>query len=625
MMINKSNLSVTSIRFTINKNESLMTLVVTKVGDLPKAIENLDETYEMIDLNPINFKSGDLSDLKVGFRVAKEWFEEKVLAIGDIVVMSLDGEEWDETVATNTGEDDSYYYFMSEPSGLDFITVGARRPILLTSLKPTEEELRKISLDGLEDPLIKRKLQEYYEFAVDFEASKLATSDLADKLTLSKELKILDDGHTRIDIVVKSLGGSVNDIIMVEPIPKIILENVAEIVEPTPKYDIIIKEDPIIQWRFKEVDTAIVAWHIKRIEGNGEVLISYKVDGEFGSDDHVSAMLIKILQKTDSPTGRVVQDKADIGEIDSKNNWKLYGLFFFTLIVFVSVIVYIFRTQKKEPTEKEEQKIEKETRFPEQKPNVNTVAAAVKIKKPNKHKQTGDDPDKDIDKDSAGQAAEKASEDKEKTKETMPQESQERSEDEKTEQDTASAKTEGKDEAREDIKAEIAAQAATGTDMQPGEQIRKIRDKLKNRKEKAKEQTFATPAKDNQPEDDSYGPDSETDPKIIVLPLEDEGEEGIDKTNRKAKDAEEKQKDTERENRKSAQPIQQPIAKKPGKAERQEKPNEKPTNEQAEILEKYYKMVFEDYTPVEDVLEFKKEHNLTDKIIKEYLKSKKKD
>ncbi len=601
MQINKTNLSLNSISFIINKNESLMTLVVTNVGEIPKPIKSIDETYEMIELNTINFDSDDIKDLKIGFQVAKEWLEEEVLAIGDIIVMSLDGEDWSETVATKTGEDDSFYYFMSEPNSLDFIAVGARRPILLTSLKPTEEELRKISLDGLEDPLIKRKLQEYYEFAVDFEASKEATSGLADKLTLSKELKILDDGKTRIDIVVKSLGSSVNDIVLVEPIPKIILENVAEIAEPNPPYDVIIKEDPIIQWRFKEVDTAIVAWHIKRIEGNGDYLISYKVDGEFGSEDHVSSMLVKIIQKTQSPTGRVVQEKADIDEIESENNWKLYGLFFFTLIVFVGVIVYIFRTQKKEPSEKTEEKAEKETSFPDQKqPNVNTVAAAVRIKKIKKHEDSPDD-------------TKKATSKTEK-EEVSSQQRQPENEKPPEKQQMASQAKEAKstDNEQPEIYSNESKKQDTVSE-EPSEQIKRIREKLKTNEEVPEKENAQVNEIEHDQDNVIHQNNHQNEPKVVVLPPKDEQEKKIAKTSNENTGKEKIEKPKEHE-------IVPSDTKNPTIKQRS---NEPLVQEQTEALEKYYKMVFEDYTPVDQVLEFKKKHNLTDKMIKQFLKSKK--
>ena len=84
---------------------------------------------------------------------------------------------------------------------------------------------------------------------------------------------------------------------------------VADIIDPTPNYDLIIKEDPIIQWRFKEVDTAIVAWDLLMFERGSEVKISYKVEGEFTQEDHVSSIIAKIIEKKVAiPTGDVVKE-----------------------------------------------------------------------------------------------------------------------------------------------------------------------------------------------------------------------------------------------------------------------------------------------------------------------------
>lgn len=222
-----------------------------------------------------------------------------------------------------------------------------------STLTPTTGELKDVSRQILDDPLVRTKLQEYLSYTIDFDASKIATESVLDNIQLSKTVKQLDETSTIVEILVKNVGtDTISDLILVEAIPKSIIENVAEIRDPTPNYNLIIKEDPIIQWRFKEVDTAIVAWDLGAMSADQERKITYIVDSLFEAEDHISSMVVKLAEKESGITGDVT-DIGDTGKPDLTNWILLIGSILILAVVIVTVTTQKKKKKAQEPKAKE--------------------------------------------------------------------------------------------------------------------------------------------------------------------------------------------------------------------------------------------------------------------------------
>jgi hypothetical protein len=212
------------------------------------------------------------------------------------------------------------------------------------SLNPTTAELKDIGEQILNDDLVQRKLDEYLNGNLDIVKSREATRVALNKVKLSKSIKQLGASSTRVEIKVKNMGANdLENMILIEAVPKTILQNIAEIKNPIPNYDIIIKEDPIIQWRFKEFDTAIVAWDLKTMKPGQEIKITYVIDNVFGADDHISSIVVKVKEKElQEITGdAVTQLSAEKFSAFSIKNLSIFG---FSLIVLVSLIVYVIKS-----------------------------------------------------------------------------------------------------------------------------------------------------------------------------------------------------------------------------------------------------------------------------------------
>jgi len=230
-------------------------------------------------------------------------------------------------------------------------------PVIPTTLTPTIGELKDVGRQALDDALVRSKLQEYISYTIDFDASKTATASALDNIQWNKDVKKLDDGKsTSVEITVKNIGSdTLTALVLIEAIPKAIIENIAEIKDPVPNYNLIIKEDPIIQWRFKQVETAIVAWHIGSMTAGQEMKISYRVESLFEAEDHISSIVVKLMEKAEEPdiTGDVVSE--DDEEESQLGNWILLAI---SIIVLAGVIVFVVIKSKSkgkpEPKEKTE-------------------------------------------------------------------------------------------------------------------------------------------------------------------------------------------------------------------------------------------------------------------------------
>ncbi|MBN1502955.1 PGF-pre-PGF domain-containing protein [Candidatus Woesearchaeota archaeon] len=381
MVVNKSGIYLSKVTFKMTEDNELITLILEAISSLPENMSQIEEeVYQIINIKPLNFGESDIEDLRVWYSVSKAWLKEQSLVADDVVLFSYYNNKWNEITANKASQDSDKYYFYSDVAGLEYLIIAARRPYLISSLTPTIEEVKYIGEQALDDPLIITKLQEYLEFAIDVESSKQATGEIAELIELSKSIKQIDQDSTSVEIIIKNTANqSIKDIFLIEAIPKAIIENIAEIKDPLPRvYDIVIKEDPIIQWRFREFDTSVVAWKIDLIEAMAELKLSYKIDSLFQADDHVSSIVVKVIQKEEGiPTGDVISVEPDLLKGKGISKLLQYILLGVTIFILAGVVVYVVKfapkekklsgMAKAEEQQKKEQQKKKDIRATEEK------------------------------------------------------------------------------------------------------------------------------------------------------------------------------------------------------------------------------------------------------------------
>ena len=356
MIINKTDIAIERISFEMIRDAELITLIVESFNELSENMTSVEDFYQYTLVRPLNFNHEYIDDLRIEFSVAKEWLTEKALIADDVVFYIFNNGEWEELSVNKMSDDkDNYYYYADAPK-FGYFAISGQRPLLVTSLNPTREELKDVGKQALNDPLIITKLQEYFEYAIDVEKSKTETDRILNYIKLNKGVKQINDNETQVEIFIKNTGeNTLSDVILIEAIPKAIIENINEIKDTLPrKYDIIIKEDPIIQWRFKQVDTSVVAWIIDSIEPGVELELSYKIDSLFSAQDHISSIVIKALEKKETPTGEVISHEQEFEESEPESNPMIYFFLAITLIVFVLVIGYVVKFGPKKPVHEEQ-------------------------------------------------------------------------------------------------------------------------------------------------------------------------------------------------------------------------------------------------------------------------------
>jgi hypothetical protein len=229
----------------------------------------------------------------------------------------------------------------------------------LASLNPTTEELKMVSWQILEDSLVRSKLEEYYGTKINFDVSKEKTDEILNNVHVQKTVRHLDFETTLIEITLENIGTeTLDDCVLIEAIPKSVIENIAEIRNPKPRiYDIIIKEDPIIQWRFREHDTAIVAWVFPELPPGLEMKLTYELEGLSEDDDHVSSIFVHIERQQATPTGNalLVAAKTELNdEQPNKDDNPLlpYILLVISIVLLTAVVFYVMRASPR-PKESE--------------------------------------------------------------------------------------------------------------------------------------------------------------------------------------------------------------------------------------------------------------------------------
>ena len=71
--------------------------------------------------------------MKINFKVAKSWISENSIDVSTIVLSRYSGGVWNELPTTQTGEDDTYFYFEAISPGLSFFAITAQQVVATTT------------------------------------------------------------------------------------------------------------------------------------------------------------------------------------------------------------------------------------------------------------------------------------------------------------------------------------------------------------------------------------------------------------------------------------------------------------------------------------------------------------
>ena len=291
-------IGISEITLNSNSEASDVQVTVKKHSSRPSTVSSAPTraVYQYLEINLDNLDNTALNNAEIKFKVSKSWISLNSMDKNTVVLLRYNNGAWQELSTTYLSEDGaSVYYSATTPGFSVFAISGVASSAYLkqTSMNPTTKELQDISINALGDSLIQQKLSEYIGARLDVEATKAASVKGLESISLSRTVETFDT-YTKMYVHIKNTGSqSISNFFIVEAVPKSIVEDIYELRDFSPrKYDVIIKEDPIISWKLKEVETAIVAWEFSSIAPGEEIIFSYKIDEVFEADNYVAPIFV---------------------------------------------------------------------------------------------------------------------------------------------------------------------------------------------------------------------------------------------------------------------------------------------------------------------------------------------
>jgi len=349
MEIDNSNYALTEISVDVKSLVTNAKLYVEKVyepdEDTYPEVDGTVYQYQMISGNEIE---DNLDKAEVKFKVSKSWLESKEFDKERIFLLRFNGVNWvQESVAYTTQDSDNVYY-KAEIANLGMIAVAYLPEVELeyvkmSDLEPELIDLQMVIESGLGDALMIDRIETYLFGKLNVEKTIELSKEFVEGLDIKREVNV-QGNKSMMTVTVKNTKDESISFLLVEAVPKSIVHDIYELYDFSPrKYDLIIREDPVIQWSFGKADTAIVAWDIKELKPGDTAEFSYYLDAVFEIKAYPAPILVTpFLEKA---TVAAVEDgEKEIGLDDVSSNKIKNVSIILTLLLLLSVVGFVAYT-----------------------------------------------------------------------------------------------------------------------------------------------------------------------------------------------------------------------------------------------------------------------------------------
>ena len=179
-------------------------------------------------------------------------------------------------------------------------------------MKPELIDLEMVIESGLSDALMIDRIESYLFGKLNVEKTIELSKELVKDLSMKREVSSIGNSSTMTVTITNNLDIPAS-FIFVEAVPKSIVHDVYALKDFIPrKYDLIIREDPVIQWSFGEADTSIVAWEIKELMPGDTATFTYSLDATFEILKYPAPIIVKPF--TESDVVEAASDEEVVGQ-----------------------------------------------------------------------------------------------------------------------------------------------------------------------------------------------------------------------------------------------------------------------------------------------------------------------
>lgn len=308
MQIDNVNYSITELSVNVNSLVANAKVFITK-----KTSSNLDSTipringtiYQYLVLSSSQITDDNIESGEIKFRVDNQWITDKSLDKDRIFLLRYNGNNWIEEPLTLLYSDTEYTYYKAKIEYLGTFGIAYLPPVSLdyikmASLKPELIDLKMVIESGLADSVMIDRLEAYFFGKLDLQKTISDSQKLAETLDVKREV-VNQENSSRMTVTIKNRNSNTVSFMFVEAVPKSIVHDVYALKDFDPrKYDLIIREDPIIQWSFGEADTSIVAWEIKDLKPDETATFSYSLDARVDLLKYPAPIIVKASLVSDT-------------------------------------------------------------------------------------------------------------------------------------------------------------------------------------------------------------------------------------------------------------------------------------------------------------------------------------
>ncbi|OVE75079.1 hypothetical protein BVX95_00315 [archaeon D22] len=297
MEVTNDKIAVSEIEISVSEEVVNGTLSIEKKTLSDEYPEVDGELYQSFEIDGDNIQAAFL-DGSLKFKVENAWIDEQNISDSRVFLSRYNGNNWVQEHVIKLHSDEEFTYYKASIKNLGMFSISTLKEAVLdyikmSSLKPELIDAQMVIESGLSDSLMISKIEEYLFKKIDVEKTVEQSVQLVKHLELKREVKSQTNSSV-MTITIKNNKDEKVSFLFVEAVPKSIVHDIYELYNFNPRiYDMIVREDPIIQWSFGQADTAIVLWEIKDLMPGDEAWFEYSLDAVFEVEKYPAPIIVK--------------------------------------------------------------------------------------------------------------------------------------------------------------------------------------------------------------------------------------------------------------------------------------------------------------------------------------------
>jgi len=343
--VSNGNYSFTEITVGVNSAVTNARVFVEKKLSVGSSYPNISGTaYQYMVLTSAQISDTVISGAKIKFKVENSWLSKNSFGADRIFLLRYNGNNWVEETTTKLSNDGFYSYYEADPIYLGtfavaFMPKASLEYLKLASLNPSLSDIQAVISSGLLDATLTDKMGNYLAGIIDIKRTEEASKELVKGLGISRAVDEL--GNTsKMTVKIKNNKNEPVSFMLVEAVPKSIVHDIYALKNFVPRqYDLIIREDPVIQWSFGEAETSIVAWEIRDLKPGDSAVFSYELDTKIDVIKYPAPIVIKPIMEVSTNAIAAPIEQETGGEVAQKNTKKSKAISMILAVIAVLAVI----------------------------------------------------------------------------------------------------------------------------------------------------------------------------------------------------------------------------------------------------------------------------------------------